>query len=197
MRSRGLWWPAQRAVARVRVHLGPSRIGWRTVWWTVSWTVWCACVVATGSITGCITQDDAKKLVAALAVAGPARPDVAPVMLTRDPIRYPASMYGQHAQGNVTLRIFIDSVGRVHPESTQVVEPSGTPAFDSAAVAGARELRFTPARRKGTPVAVSVLFPVYFRHPQGPPVPGDSVLHRGDSPQTQPPGGPRGDSVGR
>jgi len=45
-------------------------------------------------ISGCVTQDDAKKLVEALQAAQPSRPDVAPVMLTRDPIRYPASMYG-------------------------------------------------------------------------------------------------------
>jgi protein TonB len=146
-------------------------------------------------ISGCVTQDDAKKLVEALQAAQPSRPDVAPVMLTRDPIRYPASMYGQRAQGNVTLRIFIDSVGRVHPESTQVVESSGAPAFDSAAVAGVRDLRFAPAKRKGTPVSVSVLFPVYFRHPQAPPVPGDSVLHSG-SPASAP-GGMTGDSTGR
>lgn len=130
-------------------------------------------------IAGCITQDDAKKLVADLQEAQGSRPDVAPVMLTRDPIRYPASMYAQHAQGNVTLRIFIDAVGRVRPESTQVVESSGVPAFDSAAVSGVRDLQFTAAKRKGTPVAVSVLFPVYFRHPQGSPVAADSVLHRG------------------
>jgi TonB family protein len=147
-------------------------------------------------LTGCITQDDAKKLVAALEVAQPSRPDVAPVMLTRDPIRYPASMYGQRAQGNVTLRIFIDSTGRVRPESTQVVESAGAAAFDSAAVAGVRDLRFSPARRKGTPVAVSVMFPVYFRHPQAPPIPGDSVLRGGQSP-TYAPSGPRGDSTGR
>ena len=150
-----------------------------------------ACLI----IAGCITQDDAKKLVADLQESQPSRPDVPPVMLTRDPIRYPASMYAQHAQGNVTVRIFIDAVGRVHPESTQVVESSGVPAFDSAAVSGVRDLQFTPAKRKGTPVAVSVLFPVYFRHPQGSPVPGDSVLHRGDTPAPAPPGAP--DTSGR
>jgi protein TonB len=156
---------------------------------------WLVVTVSIGA-TGCITQDDARKLVAALQAAQPSRPDVAPVMVTRDPIRYPASMYGRRAQGNVTLRIFIDSIGRVHSESTQVVETSGEPAFDSAAVAGVRDLRFSPARRKGTPVAVSVLFPVYFRHPQGPPVPGDSVLHGSASP-THAPDGPTGDSTGR
>jgi TonB family protein len=148
------------------------------------------------ALAGCITQDDARKLVSDLQESQTSRPDVPPMMLTRDPIRYPASMYGQHAQGNVTLRIFIDAVGRVHPESTQVVESSGVPAFDSAAVSGVRDLQFTPAKRKGTAVAVSVLFPVYFRHPQGAPVPGDSVLHRGEHPAAAP-GGAAGDTTRR
>jgi TonB family protein len=175
----GDWRTAPRARALLARWLGVT--AWGTAWI---------------GATACITQDDAKKLVAALEAARPARPDVAPVMLTREPIRYPASMYAQRAQGNVTLRIFVDSTGRVRPESTQVAETSGVPAFDSAAVAGARDVRFSPARRKGTPVAVSVMFPVYFRHPQGPPILGDSVLHGGQG-STYAPVSPRGDSVGR
>lgn len=128
-------------------------------------------------LLGCVSKDDARKLVRALEQSQPARPDVAPVMINRDvPVRYPPSLYARKAQGNVTLRIFIDSTGAVRPESTQVAEPSGQPAFDSAAVAGARQLRFVPAQRAGVPVAVSILLPVYFRHPQAPPMPGDSVV---------------------
>jgi TonB family protein len=133
-----------------------------------------------GGLTACVTKDEAKKLVDALQSAQPARPDVLPVMLSRDvPVHYPPALYGKKAQGNVTLRIFIDSTGRVRPESTVVAESSGEAAFDSAAVAGVKDLRFSPAQRQGAPMAVSILFPIYFRHPQGAPVPGDSVLHRG------------------
>lgn len=128
----------------------------------------------------CVTKDEAKKLVLALQDTQPARPDVLPVMLNRDvPVRYPPALYSRKAQGNVVLRVFIDSTGRVHPESTVVVESSGEPAFDSAAITGVREVRFTPARRRGVPTAVSILFPIYFRHPEGAPVPGDSLLRRG------------------
>ncbi len=160
------------------------------------WLILVVGVTLSPAVAGCITQDDAKKLVADLQESQTSRPDVPPMMLTRDPIRYPASMYGQHAQGNVTLRIFIDAIGRVHPESTQVVESSGVPAFDSAAVSGVRDLQFAPAKRKGTAVAVSVLFPVYFRHPQAPPVPGDSVLRRGEHPAAAP-AGAAGDTTRR
>lgn len=129
---------------------------------------------------GCVTKDDAKKLVDALQASQPGRPDVLPVMLSRDvPVRYPPSLYGKKAQGNVVLRIFIDSTGRVRPESTVVAESSGQGAFDSAAIVGVKDVRFSPAQRHGAPVAVSILFPIYFRHPQGSPVPGDSNLRQG------------------
>lgn len=155
-----------------------------------------AVVVLLVGATGCITKDDAKKLVESLEALQPARPDVLPVMLSRNPVRYPAALFSRKAQGNVTLRIFIDSTGLVRPESTRVQESSSEPIFDSAAVAGARDLRFSPATRKGVPMAVSVLFPVYFRVPQEPPLPGDTILHRGES--TNPtPGSGRGDSAKR
>jgi TonB family protein len=128
---------------------------------------------------GCISKDEAKKLVEGFE-AQRGRPDGMPVVLNPQmPVKYPPALYAQRAQGNVTLRIFVDSAGVVHPESTKVVESSGQPAFDSAAVTGSSQLRFKPATRHGTPVAVTILFPVYFRHPQGAPVPGDSILHRG------------------
>jgi outer membrane biosynthesis protein TonB len=57
-----------------------------------------------------------------------------------------------------------------------VVESSGYTALDSAAVSGARMLRFKPAFAKGAPLAISVLFPVYVRHPEALPLPGDTVL---------------------
>jgi TonB family protein len=133
-----------------------------------------------GALAACVTKDEAKKLVEALQETKSDRPDSLPVMINRSvPLRYPPSLYASKAQGNVLLRIFIDSTGRVRPESTVVAESSGEPAFDSAAVAGVRDVRFSPARRQGASVAVSILFPIYFRHPQGAPVPGDSILHRG------------------
>ncbi len=157
-------------------------------WWRVAAvTVGVGLVVA--GFTACVTKEDAKKLVQALqSQQQPTRPDVLPVMLNREvPVHYPPTLYSRKAQGNVVLRIFIDSTGHVRPESTTVAQSSGQPAFDSAAIAGVGDLRFTPAQRHGAPVAVSVLFPIDFRHPEAPPVPGDSVLrHSGDT--GQPPG---------
>jgi TonB family protein len=108
-----------------------------------------------------------------------ARPDILPVMLNKDlPFRYPASLYAKKVQANVTLRVFIDKEGQVVAESTHVAESSGYPSLDSAAVRGSGELRFIPAKTRGEAVPVSILFPVYFRHPEAAPLPGDTILKK-------------------
>ncbi|MEP6904656.1 MAG: energy transducer TonB [Gemmatimonadales bacterium] len=108
-----------------------------------------------------------------------ARPDVLPVMLNKDlPFRYPPALYAKKVQANVTLRVFIDKEGLVVNESTHVAESSGIPSLDSAAVKGSGELRFIPAKTRGEAVPVSILFPVYFRHPEAPPLPGDTILKK-------------------
>ena len=100
-------------------------------------------------------------------------------MLNKDlPFRYPTSLYAKKVQANVTLRVFIDKEGQVVSESTHVAESSGIPSLDSAAVKGSSELRFIPAKTRGEPVPVSILFPVYFRHPEAPPLPGDTILRK-------------------
>ena len=102
-----------------------------------------------------------------------------PVVLNRDlPFRYPTALYSQRVQGNVTLRLYITADGAVVSDSTRVVETSGYTALDSAAVRGSQDLRFVPAKRRGEPMPVSLLFPVYFRHPDAAPLPGDTVLQR-------------------
>ena len=105
------------------------------------------------------------------------RPDELPVMLNKElPFRYPPSLYSRKVQANVTLRVFIDQQGQIVAESTHVAESSGHPPMDSAAVKGSSELRFIPAKTRGQAVPVSILFPVYFRHPEASPLPGDTIL---------------------
>jgi protein TonB len=107
------------------------------------------------------------------------QPDVAPVMLNKElPFRYPPALYAQKVQGNVTLRIYIDSNGAIVADSTRVAETSGFSALDSAAMKGSRDLKFDPAKTRGQPVPVSILLPVFFRHPDAPPLPGDSIIPR-------------------
>jgi TonB family protein len=111
--------------------------------------------------------------------AGTARPDTYPIMLNKImPFRYPPALYAEKVQGNVTLRLYVEKDGSVVDDSTHVIESSRIPALDSAAIKGSRELKFEPAKLRGTPMPVSILFPVYFRHPDAPPPPGDSILRK-------------------
>ena len=108
-----------------------------------------------------------------------------PVALNADsPIQYPPRLYDQKVEGDVMLRLFVDSVGRLLPESSRVAESSGYPALDSAALTGARKLRFAPARRHGLSIATAFLQPIEFRHPQtgG----GAGALSKGESDTTRP-----------
>lgn len=128
------------------------------------------------AVTGC--GDGAGGQRSGFVVLGGAdRPDEPPAVVNGDlPFRYPPALYARKVQGNVMLRLFIDRDGRARPDSTRVEESSGFESLDSAAVRGSQELRFIPAKLHGAPMAVSVLFPVYFRHPEASPLPGDTIL---------------------
>lgn len=127
---------------------------------------------------GCIDRETAQRAIESVQESAGVRPDTMPAMLNGSPpFRYPPSLYAERVQGNVTLRLHIDSTGAITPESTAVVESSGYPALDSAAVTGSRDLRFSPAKLHGQPMSVTILLPVFFRHPGSPPLPGDTILH--------------------
>ncbi len=105
-----------------------------------------------------------------------------PVALNADsPIQYPPRLYDQKVEGDVMLRLFVDSVGRLLPESSRVAESSGYPALDSAALTGARRLRFAPARRHGLSIATAFLQPIEFRHPQA-----SGAVSKGEPDTTRP-----------
>lgn len=107
------------------------------------------------------------------------QPDERPLMVNSElPFHYPGALYARKLQGNVTLRIFVDANGQTVPDSTKVEEPSGYAAFDSAAITGSRDLRFVPAKLRGEPMGMTILFPVYFRHPEAPALPGDSSIKK-------------------
>ncbi|MSR36121.1 MAG: energy transducer TonB [Gemmatimonadetes bacterium] len=76
------------------------------------------------------------------------------------PIDYPIELWDQDIEGQTMLRVRVTDMGRV--DSVVVLESSGHEAFDSAAIAGARELRFRPARRKGKRIVVWAEVPVHF-----------------------------------
>jgi len=88
--------------------------------------------------------------------------------LTRAPVpfRYPVALYEQRIEGDVTLRVHVDTSGTVVADSLRIVESSGHPQLDSAALEGAPTLLFRPARLGGRAVPLTVLFPVKFRVPE-------------------------------
>lgn len=95
----------------------------------------------------------------------------APVAINPEvPIAYPAALFNRGVDGEVKLRLFADSTGKLVPESTKVLESSGYPAMDSAALAGAPKLKFAPGKRHGLPVATAFQQAIEFRHPSSAPV---------------------------
>ncbi len=113
-------------------------------------------------------------LLAACHGSGPREPaqqaaenDVPVAINGASPFQYPQALWDQGVEGEVRLRLFVDSTGLVHPESTRVAASSGTPGLDSAAVSGAAALRFAPAHRNGRPVGMTFVQPVIFRRATG------------------------------
>ena len=85
------------------------------------------------------------------------------------PVRYPPALLEQGIEGQVLLRLYVDSAGHVIPDSTRIAESSGYPALDSAALVGSPELRFSPALHQGRPIAAPFIQPVQFRGPRARP----------------------------
>src|SRR5262245_49879923 len=72
---------------------------------------------------------------------------------------YPSSAAVEGAEGTVVLEIIVSETGE--PSRLRVVE--SIPALDAAALENAREWRFAPATRSGTPVRALVYGEVHFR----------------------------------
>jgi periplasmic protein TonB len=116
-------------------------------------------------LLGCSRADDGTMRLTDHAAPMPAAPAEEPPVATNpvSPVRYPPALLQQGIEGRVLLRLYVDAAGTVIPDSTRVAESSGYPALDSAALAGAPALHFSPALRQGQPVSALFLQPVQFR----------------------------------
>lgn len=76
------------------------------------------------------------------------------------PIEYPLDLWDADVEGETLLRVRVTEEGAV--DSVEVLEASGYPAFDSAAVRGALFLQYDPARRNGNRISVWAKVPVQF-----------------------------------
>ena len=123
--------------------------------------------------------------------AGAAPPEEEPPVAVNPqaPIHYPPALFDRGVEGEVVLRLFIDSTGKVVPESSKVGESSGSRSLDSAALDGSKLLRYAPAKRRGVPITTWFLQPVEFRQPQAPVLGNepDTVTPRPKAPRTPPP----------
>lgn len=125
------------------------------------------CLLLLAALAGCERRSDGTIRL------GDRQPDVdspadqPPVAINPvSPMEYPRALLDEGIGGRVLLRLFVDSSGRLIPDSTRLAESSGYPALDSAALAGAAGLRFSPPLRNGRPIAAPFLQPVHFRNPQ-------------------------------
>ena len=76
------------------------------------------------------------------------------------PIEYPLRLWDQDMEGETLLRVRVTDTGEV--DSVEILESSGYAAFDSAAVSGALDMKFRPARRDGKRIEVWAKVPVHF-----------------------------------
>lgn len=90
-------------------------------------------------------------------------PETPPQQLPGSPFHYPEELWDAGVEGETVLRLFVAPGGGV--DSVRVERSSGYAAFDTAAVTGARELQFQPARRGPDPIGAWVLLPVQFDLP--------------------------------
>jgi TonB family protein len=77
------------------------------------------------------------------------------------PFRYPRELWDDGTEGETVVMVRVTTSGGV--DSVYVVESSGFPAFDSAAVVGARDLRFVPGRRDDRRETMWARVPVRFQ----------------------------------
>ena len=95
------------------------------------------------------------------ACGGPPQPITQPeLMPDPSPFVYPTALWDQRVRGETLLLLRVTAAGEV--DSVSISNSSGRAEFDSAAVTGARKLRFVPGRRGGIPVDMWTKLPVRF-----------------------------------
>lgn len=98
-----------------------------------------------------------------LAACEEAEPITPPRQLPGSPFHYPEELWDAGVEGETVLRLWVNEEGAV--DTVRVERTSDYAAFDSAAVNGARDLRFQPARQAEADVGTWVLLPVQFDLP--------------------------------
>ena len=97
-----------------------------------------------------------------LACAAPSEAPIEPPqpMDVTTPFAYPVELWDNKVSGQTLLLVRISEIG--HVDSVIVARSSGYREFDSAAVQGARIMRFTPGKQGERRVAMWTRLPVRF-----------------------------------
>ena len=82
-------------------------------------------------------------------------------MASDRPPAYPESARRRGQQGRVILQVDVSPDGL--PTTVSVMQSSGFPTLDAAALAAVQRWRFVPATRGGTPIAATAEVPIVFR----------------------------------
>ncbi len=116
-------------------------------------------------------------LLAALG-CGPSGPVELPqALIDSSPIQYPVELWDLGMHGETMLMVHVTESGAI--DSLYVSRSSGFPEFDSAAVQGARHLRFSPGRRGGRRADMWARMPVRFDRESGGAAGGTEAVGRG------------------
>ena len=113
-------------------------------------------------------------LSALTAACGSDAPLVLPVPAEQEtsPFVYPERLWDEGVEGQAVVMVHVTTEGSV--DSVYIRNTSGYEELDSAALQGARTLRFEPGRRGDDAVEVWVRLPVRFS--KTPPAAGDAVV---------------------
>ena len=97
-----------------------------------------------------------------LACTPPSQAPIEPpqVMSDSSPFIYPVDLWDQKISGQTVLLLRVSELGAV--DSVLIATPSGYASFDSAALKGARGMKFTPGRQGERRVAMWTKLPVRF-----------------------------------
>ena len=124
-----------------------------------------AIVIAAVWCLGCGGPDDAPPADApedSLITRAPTIADTSlPTVVSEgSPFSYPVELWDRGVEGETELMILVSDMGEV--DSAYVSHESGVAQFDSAALAGARQLRFSPARSGEQRIAKWIKVPIRF-----------------------------------
>jgi TonB family protein len=81
--------------------------------------------------------------------------DVAPVIISQPPVRYPPEMQALRVGGTVTIEATLDATGHVVPGSVKVIQ-TPNPGLDAEARRVVAATAYHPARRGGRPVTTVI-----------------------------------------